>query len=99
MGGQSTYGTILQIVFSLVLGLALARVVVRTWSIWGVMLFHALFDFVQLISTSPTASVTNSSLDSVPMIGTLICTIILGAHIAGLVRFPAGSPPVRAGVI
>lgn len=94
MGGQSTYGTILQIVFSLVLGLALALVVVRTWSIWGVILFHALFDFVQLISTSPTASVTDSSLYSVPMIGTLICTIILGFYIAWLVRIPASSPPI-----
>ena len=86
MGGQSAFGTVLQIVFSLVLGLALALVVLRTWSIWGVIVFHALFDFVQLVSTSPTASVTDSGLLSVPMLGTLVCTIILGWYIVWLVR-------------
>ena len=94
MGGQSAYGTVLQILFSLVLGLALALVVVRTWSIWGVIVFHALFDFVQFVSTSPTASVTDSSLYSVPMIGTLVCTIILGFYIVWLVKIPASSPAI-----
>jgi membrane protease YdiL (CAAX protease family) len=89
MGGQSAFGTLLQIVFSLVVGLALALVVVRTWSIWGVIIFHALFDFVQLISTSPTASVTDSSLDSISMIGTLACTIVLAFYIVWLTRIPA----------
>lgn len=92
-GGQSAWGTALQILFSLVLGLALALVTVRTWSIWGLIVFHALFDFVQLVSTSPTASVTDSSLTSLPMIGTLVCTIILGFYIVWLVRIPASSPP------
>jgi membrane protease YdiL (CAAX protease family) len=95
MGGQSAFGTLLQIVFSLVVGLALALVVVRTWSMWGVIVFHALFDFVQLVSTSPTASVTDSSLYSVPMIGTLVCTIILGFYIVWLVRIPASAPPAE----
>ena len=94
MSGQSAFGTVLQIVFSLVLGLALALVVVRTWSIWGVIVFHALFDFVQFVSTSPTASVTDSSLYSVPMIGTLVCTIILGFYIVWLVKIPASSPAI-----
>jgi membrane protease YdiL (CAAX protease family) len=94
MGGQSAFGTVLQIVFSLVLGLALALVVVRTWSIWGVIVFHTLFDFVQLVSTSPTANVTDSSLYSVPMIGTLVCTIILGFYIVWLVRIPTSYPPI-----
>jgi membrane protease YdiL (CAAX protease family) len=92
MGGQSALGTALQIVFSLVLGLALALVVVKTWSLWGVIVFHALFDFVQLVSTSPTASVTDSSLYSVPMIGTLMCTIILGFYVVWLIRIPASFP-------
>jgi membrane protease YdiL (CAAX protease family) len=95
MGGQSAFGTLLQILFSLVVGLALALVVVRTWSLWGVIIFHALFDFVQLISTSPTASVTDSSLSSVPMIGTLVCTIILVLYIVWLARIPASDPPVE----
>jgi membrane protease YdiL (CAAX protease family) len=94
MGGQSAFGTLLQIVFSLVVGLALALVVVRTGSMWGAIVFHALFDFVQLVSTSPTASVTDSSLYSVPMIGTLVCTIILGFYIVWLVRIPASAPPI-----
>lgn len=94
MSGQSAFGTVLQIVFSLVLGLALALVVVRTWSIRGVIVFHALFDFVQLVSTSPTASVTDSSLHFVPMIGTLVCTIILGFYIVWLVRIPASPPAI-----
>jgi membrane protease YdiL (CAAX protease family) len=95
MGGQSAFGTVLQVLFSLVLGLALALVVVRTWSMWGVIIFHSLFDFVQLISTSPTASVTDSSLDSISMIATLVCTIILVLYIVWLVRIPANSPPAE----
>jgi hypothetical protein len=63
--------------------------------VWGVIVSHALFDFVQLISTSPTASVTDSSLSSVPMIGTLVCTIILGFSIVWLVRISANPAPAE----
>jgi membrane protease YdiL (CAAX protease family) len=94
MGGQSAFGTVLQVLFSLVLGLALALVVVKTWSIWGVILFHALFDFVQLVSTSPAASVTDNSLYAVPMIGTMVCTFILGFYIVWLFKIPVNPPAV-----
>jgi membrane protease YdiL (CAAX protease family) len=94
MGGQSVYATALQCVFSFVLGLALALVVVRTQSLFGVIAFRALFDFVQLVSTSPGASVSSSSVTGLPLVGAFCSTAILVVFVAWLVKKPAGTAPV-----
>jgi membrane protease YdiL (CAAX protease family) len=97
MGGQSPSATALQVAFSFVLGLALALVVVRTASLWEVIAFHALFDFVQFVSTEPSASVSSSSLAGLPMAGTVLSTLILGGYVAWLVKTAPPAEHASAG--
>lgn len=82
MGGQTGVLTILQIVFAAVWGFAMANLVVASRSVWFAVAFHALYDFVQLITTSPNAANTESALDVLSLVNDAVqIALLLGVGI------------------
>lgn len=61
MGGQMGLLTAMQIAFAILFGISMAFIVIKTGSVIFPIAYHFLFDFSQVITTSPGATNTSES--------------------------------------
>ena len=67
--GQDLDATIRQVVFALAYGLAASCIYVRTGSIWPTLIFHVVFNFIQLTSVNQTPAIVDWIMTAIMLLG------------------------------
>ncbi|MBH0130797.1 CPBP family intramembrane glutamic endopeptidase [Salinibacterium sp. NK8237] len=67
--GQDLDSTIRQIVFALAFGLAASCVYLHTGSIWPTLIFHVIFNFIQLTSVNQTPAIVDWIMTAIMFLG------------------------------